>query len=166
MRGKSRVVTCYFCKKKIPQYKAIMTYRRLFSYKDDKYNIMYFGPTEKIWVCRSCARHRGIVDVRQKMKRNQFRERSMNNYGYVEHRKPKQKEESENKEIKDQKQNNWFFLFLFVKRNKYKEQKIKKYCKAPWCSGQACRPLEPVTGVRIPTGLHFSKFPDFEVTDH
>jgi ribosomal protein S26 len=103
MRGKSRVVTCYFCKKKIPQYKAIMSYRRLFSYKDDKYNVMYFGPSEKIWVCRSCARHRGIIDVRQKMRRNQFRERPMNRYGYVDHRKPKQKENkiNKNKEIKE-----------------------------------------------------------------
>ncbi len=110
MRGKSRVVTCYFCKKKIPQYKAIMSYRRLFSYKDDKYNIMYFGPTEKIWVCRSCARHRGIVDVRQKMRRNQFRERPMNRYGYVEIKNKKSIEKNqENKEINEdnvQNQNN------------------------------------------------------------
>ncbi len=106
MRGKSRVVTCYFCKKKIPQYKAIMSYRRLFSYKDDKYNIMYFGPTEKIWVCRSCARHRGIVDIRQKMKRNQFRERPMNNYGYVNVRKQKENNEIKKEETQNKNENN------------------------------------------------------------
>jgi len=102
MRGKSRIVTCYFCKKKVPQYKAIMTYKKLFSYRDDKYNVKYYGPTEKIWVCRSCARHRGISDIRQKMRRNQFRARPMNGYGYVSARnkKPVEKKQ-ENKEIKE-----------------------------------------------------------------
>ena len=64
-RGKQPTVTCAYCGKKIPRFKAFVIYQG-FNITDpalkkqlDKKALSSF--TRKLYVCPSCARHRGIV---------------------------------------------------------------------------------------------------------
>jgi len=64
-RGSEGTVTCNFCKRKVPRWKAFVKYRG-FRINDPtlmkqipRYNIHTFS--QKIYICPSCARSRNIV---------------------------------------------------------------------------------------------------------
>ena len=64
-RGGEGTVTCYFCKRQVPRWKAFVKFRG-FRINDPtlmkqipRYNIHTFS--QKIYVCPSCARSRNIV---------------------------------------------------------------------------------------------------------
>jgi len=64
MRGKTELVTCYYCGRKVPVDKASRVTKYSFSFRDDKIGLNYRGYGETIHVCPKCARHRGIKNER------------------------------------------------------------------------------------------------------
>ncbi|OYT56320.1 MAG: hypothetical protein B6U68_03565 [Candidatus Aenigmarchaeota archaeon ex4484_14] len=66
-RGSESYVTCAFCGKRVPRYKCFTTFRG-FKITDpgirrqvDRRNLSLMS--RKMYVCPSCARHRGIVQI-------------------------------------------------------------------------------------------------------
>ncbi|RLG20648.1 hypothetical protein DRN74_04985 [Candidatus Micrarchaeota archaeon] len=68
-RGREELKTCIYCGKRYPISKMIRTTKYSFGYYDDEAGIKYRGQPMTVYVCKSCARHRGIKDERQKGKR-------------------------------------------------------------------------------------------------
>ncbi len=66
MRGRARLVECYYCGRKVPVDKAIRTMIRGFNYFDERVGLKHRGAGMTVYVCPSCARHRGIKDLRPK----------------------------------------------------------------------------------------------------
>ncbi len=64
MRGKSQLVTCYYCGRRVPIDKATRTRKSSFRIYDEKSGIKHRGYEETVYVCPSCARHRGIKNDR------------------------------------------------------------------------------------------------------
>ena len=64
MRGKSQLVTCYYCGRKVPIDKASRVTKYSFSYFDEKSGIKHRGYGETVYVCPKCARHRGVKNER------------------------------------------------------------------------------------------------------
>lgn len=70
--GKVTYVTCAFCGRRVPRDKAVPLYKRP-SWLPPNVDVQYMGlATEKIYVCISCAKHRGIsfADWRKKVNRS------------------------------------------------------------------------------------------------
>ncbi len=70
--SKVTYVTCAFCGRRVPKDKAVPLYKRP-SWLPPNVDVQYVGlATEKIYVCISCAKHRGIsfADWRRKIVRN------------------------------------------------------------------------------------------------
>ena len=62
-RGKEKYVECEYCKKSVPRYKAIVRYRG-FSINDPLLkDVKTLSLKRKIYICPSCARFRGIVEI-------------------------------------------------------------------------------------------------------
>ena len=62
-RGSERYVTCAYCGKKVPRYKAIVKFTgfRITDPALKKTIKTPVGSRKKIYICPSCARFRGIV---------------------------------------------------------------------------------------------------------
>ncbi|MEM3411756.1 MAG: hypothetical protein QW735_02265 [archaeon] len=65
MRGSDATVQCVFCGTRIPRSKAIPFIKYSFNYIDERVGLEYRGVPERKFCCKSCARHRGIKDMRQ-----------------------------------------------------------------------------------------------------
>ncbi len=58
--GKITYVTCYYCGRKVPRNKAVVVYKRP-KYLPPNVEVDFVGfDVEKVYVCISCAKHRGI----------------------------------------------------------------------------------------------------------
>lgn len=58
--GKITYVTCYFCGRRIPRDKAVPHYKRP-NFLPPNVDVEYVGLAgEKVYICISCAKHRGI----------------------------------------------------------------------------------------------------------
>ncbi len=75
--SKITYVTCAFCGRRVPKDKAVPLYKRP-AWLPDNVEVQYVGiAQEKIYVCISCAKHRGIsfADWRKKIVRDDQRHR-------------------------------------------------------------------------------------------
>ncbi len=75
--SKITYVTCAFCGRRVPKDKAVPLYKRP-SWLPDNVEVQYVGlAQEKIYVCISCAKHRGIsfADWRKRIVRDDQRHR-------------------------------------------------------------------------------------------
>ncbi len=67
--GKITYVTCYYCGRKVPRDKAVVMYKRP-RFLPPNVEVDFVGfDVEKVYVCISCAKHRGIsfADWRRKL---------------------------------------------------------------------------------------------------
>lgn len=75
--SKITYVTCAFCGRRVPKDKAVPLYKRP-SWLPENVEVQYVGiAQEKIYVCISCAKHRGIsfADWRRRIARDDARHR-------------------------------------------------------------------------------------------
>ena len=64
MRGKTQLVTCFYCGRKVPVDKASRVTKYSFSYFDEKSGIRHKGYGSTVYVCPKCARHWGVKNER------------------------------------------------------------------------------------------------------
>ncbi|MBI1973544.1 hypothetical protein HYS54_01910 [Candidatus Micrarchaeota archaeon] len=64
MRGRSQPQRCYYCGGLYPIDTMSRSFKRRFSYFDDRAGISYAGPSETIYVCPKCGRRRHVRDMR------------------------------------------------------------------------------------------------------
>ncbi len=68
LRGRSQLIECVYCGRKVPVDKAIRTTVYSFSYYDPRMGLKHRGVGTTAYVCPSCARHRHIVDQRGRIR--------------------------------------------------------------------------------------------------
>jgi ribosomal protein S26 len=66
-RGRSQLITCCFCGRRIPSDKAIRTTRYSFSYFDERAGLQHRGTPTTAYCCPACGRHRTIKDQRPRV---------------------------------------------------------------------------------------------------
>lgn len=68
MRGRSTIVVCNSCGRKIPRNKAVV-FERGVSFSTDLHtaNDIRFFEKQKVYYCISCAKHRGIFEKKKRM---------------------------------------------------------------------------------------------------
>lgn len=70
-RGRESLKRCNYCGKLYPLNKMMRTTKYSFSYRDQQVGLNYRGQPMTVYVCKACARHRGVEDDRQKEARRQ-----------------------------------------------------------------------------------------------
>ena len=69
-RGREALKRCNYCGKLYPLDKMVRSTKYSFSYHDPEAGLNYRGQPMTVYVCRACARHRGVKDQRREDARN------------------------------------------------------------------------------------------------
>jgi len=64
LRGRSSLITCVFCGRRVPVDKASRFTRYGFSYYDERAGLKYRGIPQTNYCCPSCARRKGVKSER------------------------------------------------------------------------------------------------------